>query len=43
VKFGGDEVTQRKAKETVTFHTADGSVVAIDVNDRGEVLGIEIV
>ena len=39
-RFGGGE---RKVKETVTYHAADGTLVAIDLGEEENVLGIEIV
>lgn len=34
--------THRKVKDTITYHTADSSLVAIDIDEEGRVLGIEI-
>ncbi len=34
----GDQVS----KTTVTYHTADGGLLVIDLNDSGKAIGIEI-
>jgi hypothetical protein len=33
----------RRIKDTVTYHSTDDSIVALDINEDGKVLGIEIV
>jgi hypothetical protein len=33
----------RKVKDTVTYHSTDESIVVIDIDEEGKVLGIEIV
>lgn len=40
IKFGSQP---RKYKETIVYITVDGSRLAIDLDDKGEVLGIEVV
>lgn len=40
VEFHSDE---RKVKDTISYHHTDGGLVAIDINEKGEVLGIEII
>jgi hypothetical protein len=40
VKFGNGK---REVKDTVTYHTRDGTLVAIDIDENDLVLGIELV
>lgn len=34
---------ERKAKETLTYNAADGTIVAIDFDETGAILGIELI
>lgn len=33
----------RQAKDTITYHSTDGGLIAVDLDVNGQVLGIEIV
>ncbi len=34
---------KRKVKDNVTYHSTDDSIIVIDIDEEGTVLGIEIV
>ncbi len=40
VKFAEDHMT---AKDSITYHTVGGEILVLDVDDKGEVIGVEIV
>jgi uncharacterized protein YuzE len=33
----------REAKDTVTYHSTDDSIIVLDLDEAGKVMGIEIV
>ena len=40
IKFAGDKLV---SKETITYHTTEGGIVALDTTEDGEVFGLEII
>ena len=40
IKFTNDKL---QAKDTTTYHTVDGGIIALDVDEEGNVFGLEII